>query len=358
MYSRKVRALTPYVPGEQPQNRQYIKLNTNENPFPPAPGVRDLLRNFDPSRLRLYPDPDSTRLREAFAARFVLEKENIFCGNGSDEVLAHLFYAFFDEEFGPVLFPDVSYSFYPVFCSLHGLSYREVPLGEDYSVNIGLFKEIAGESDYSGIIVANPNAPTGISLSRSDIIDLLESSRSDRLVAVDEAYVDFGGESVTDLVNRYPNLLVVGTLSKSYSLAGLRLGYAAGNPDLIEALTRTKDAFNSYPVSRLAQEIAVTALEDTDYFEKCRDELIAVREWTAKKLSDDGWRVLPSKANFLFAGPTFTTAEKLYAILKERGFLVRFFPSPRTREFLRISIGSRTDMEGFFSELSRIRNEI
>ncbi|WP_233143070.1 histidinol-phosphate transaminase [Marispirochaeta aestuarii] len=356
MYSRKVRALTPYVPGEQPQNRQYIKLNTNENPFPPAPGVDELLHSFDASRLRLYPDPDSTRLREAFAKRFGLGKENIFCGNGSDEVLAHLFYAFFDEEYGPVLFPDVSYSFYPVFCSFHGLSYREVPLGEDFSVDTGLFRKIAAESDYSGIILANPNAPTGIAVTRSEIITLLESTRQDRLIAVDEAYVDFGGESVVDLVNTYPNLLVVGTLSKSYSLAGLRLGYAAGHPDLIEALTRTKDAFNSYPVSRLGQEIAVAALEDTGYFEKCRDELIAVREWTAAKLTDAGWRVLPSKANFLFAAPSFTTAKKLYAILKDRGFLVRFFSKPRTRDFLRISIGSGKDMESFIHELSCITN--
>ncbi|WP_319561493.1 histidinol-phosphate transaminase [Marispirochaeta sp.] len=356
MYSRKVRALTPYVPGEQPQNRQYVKLNTNENPFPPAPGVSELLRGFDAGALRLYPDPDSQRLRDTFAMRFDLKRENIFCGNGSDEVLSHLFYAFFDEEFGPVLFPDVSYSFYPVFCSFHGLPYQEVPLTGDFDIDLELFVRAAAESDYSGIIFANPNAPTGKSLGRNAIINLLESVRPDRLVAVDEAYVDFGGESVAGLVNEYPNLLVVGTLSKSYSLAGLRLGYAAGQPELIAALTRTKDAFNSYPVSRLSQEIAAVALKDYDYFQQSRDKLIAVRDWTAEKLTEMGWQVLPSKANFLFARPSFASADELYAILKKRGFLVRHFSNPRTREFLRISIGTRDDMEGFIGELDRIKN--
>jgi histidinol-phosphate aminotransferase len=354
MYSKRLQALTPYVPGEQPRNREYVKLNTNENPFPPAPGVADALKKFSSESLRLYPDPDSTVLREAFAERFGVSKEMIFCGNGSDEVLSLIFYSFFDADYGPVVYPDVSYSFYPVFCSFHGLIPYEIPLTNEFRIDPEPYRVFAAQNGYSGIVFANPNAPTGIALSRETLLNLLESVRSDRLVVVDEAYVDYGGESLVRDVERYPNLLIAGTLSKSYALAGLRLGYAVGQPHLIEALTRAKDSFNSYPVSRLAQELGRRALEDNAYFIGRRDELIKNREDCAAELSRRDWEVLPSASNFLFAAPPRLSALMVYERLKDEGILVRYFSKPRTEKHLRISIGTADDMRKLLDALDRI----
>ena len=354
MYSKRLKALTPYVPGEQPRSREYVKLNTNENPFPPAPGVARALREFSSESLRLYPDPDSISLRVAFAERFGVSKEMIFCGNGSDEVLSLIFYSFFDPDYGPVVYPDVSYSFYPVFCSFHGLTSHEIPLTPDFRIAPEEYRKFAAENEYSGIVFANPNAPTGIALSRDEILKLLDSVRGDRLVVVDEAYVDYGGESLVQDVAKYPNLLIAGTLSKSYALAGLRLGYAVGQPHLIEALTRAKDSFNSYPVSRLAQELGCRALEDRSYFDSRRDELMANRENAAAELKRRGWEVLPSASNFIFAAPPRLPARMVYERLKEEGVLVRYFSKTRTENHLRISIGTAAQMQELLASLDRI----
>ena len=231
------------------------------------------------------PDPDSVLLREAFAKRFGCSKSEIFCGNGSDEVLALAFYAFFDPDSGPLLMPDVSYSFYPVFCAFHGLTAHEIPLEADFTIDLSSYSRYAHDHSYAGIILANPNAPTGIALERTELKSLLSSLPDDRVLIVDEAYVDFGAESMVEAIERFENLLVIGTLSKSYSLAGLRLGYAVGQPHLIDALNRAKDSFNSYPVSRIAQELGRIALENTDHFCRCRDELIAIREASCRKIT-------------------------------------------------------------------------
>lgn len=353
MFSKRLLSLTPYTPGEQPRDRTYVKLNTNENPFPPAPEVQRVLREFSAEELRLYPDPEAHDLRKAFALRYGLKQEQVFCGNGSDEVLALIFYAFFDREFGPVLFPDITYSFYPVFCSFHGLEFATIPLDEDFLIRIDDYIDAASSGEYSGIIFANPNAPTGIALSLSDIERLLSQVRSDRLVVIDEAYVDFGAESAVGLIDRFPNLMVAGTLSKSYALAGLRLGYAFGDAPLIEALHRAKDSFNSYPISRLGQRLGCAALDDADYFLRRRDQLIAIREKSEKELLRRGFKVLPSKTNFIFASPPDGRAAELFSYLKSTGFLVRYFNKDRIDGFLRISIGTAEEMEGLIDAIDK-----
>ncbi len=354
MFSKRLLSLTPYVPGEQPRNRKYIKLNTNENPFPPAPGVQAVLNNYQAEELRLYPDPDSTELKNAFARRFKLNPTNIYCGNGSDEVLSFIFYSFFDPDNGPVLFPDITYSFYPVYCAFYGLEKKLIPLKPDFSLDIQPYKDFAQNNPYAGIIFANPNAPTGISISLESIVKILDSVRSDRVVVIDEAYVDFGGESAVSLITEYPNLLITGTMSKSYSLAGLRIGYAAGSEDLIQALNRAKDSFNSYPISRIGQKLAVEAVKDSSYFQNKIDELIEIRTWTISELKLLGWTVLPSDANFIFASPSGRSAEDLYTALKEVGILVRYFSAPRTCDYLRISIGTRSEMTSLIQALKNI----
>lgn len=354
MYSKRLQALTPYTPGEQPRDKRYIKLNTNENPFPPAPGVSKVLADFSAEELRLYPDPSALGLRRAFASRYQIEEEEVFCGNGSDEVLALIFYAFFDPDWGPVLFPDITYSFYPVFCSFHGLDAQTIPLDREFRINSDDYIVAGSSQEYSGIIFANPNAPTGIALSLKEIEKLLTEVRSDRLVVIDEAYVDFGGESAVGLIRRFPNLLIAGTLSKSYALAGLRLGYAFGAPPLIEALNRAKDSFNSYPISRIAQSLGCAALDDRAYFNRRRDELIAIRDESAEKLRSRGWRVTDSKTNFLFAAPPRGKAADIYRRLKEQGILVRYFAKPRIDSYLRISIGTAAEMQALFESLDRL----
>ena len=351
MYSKRLLALTPYVPGEQPRNRKYIKLNTNENPFPPAPGVQKLLNSFQAERLRLYPDPDSVNLKQAFADRFGIDRKQVYCGNGSDEVLSLLFYSFFDADNGPVLFPDITYSFYPVYCRFYELSSKLISLENDFSLDIDKYIDYAANNDYAGIVLANPNAPTGMSIGLDKLEKLMRAVRSDRMVAIDEAYIDFGGETAIPFIRQYPNLLITGTMSKSYALAGLRIGYAVGQEELINALTRAKDSFNSYPVSRLGQELAVEAIKDVQFFKDQIKSIINIREWTREQLILLGWDVLPSDANFIFVKPKNKSAEELYAMLKERGILVRFFSAPRTREYLRITIGTRTEMETFIQEL-------
>jgi histidinol-phosphate aminotransferase len=345
-WTETVRQLQPYLPGEQPQNREFIKLNTNENPYPPSPAVSRVIANYPVSELRRYPDPESLELRQALAEYDGLMPEQVFVGNGSDEVLAHAFRAFFEGR-DDILFPDISYSFYPVYCALFGIGYQPIPLNPEFGIDIVDYRQANG-----GIIIANPNAPTGISLSLAAIRELLKVVNS--VVIIDEAYVDFGAESAQSLIADYPNLLVVRTFSKSRSLAGLRLGYALGNTDLIEALNRVKNSFNSYPVDRLASTAAIASLGDEDYFQQCNRKIINTRNWLCPALVELGFEVLPSNSNFVFASHQSIPAGDLYTDLKKAGILVRHFSSPRIENYLRISIGTDEECEALVAALKSI----
>lgn len=335
-WSPLVNKLTPYVPGEQPKLTKLVKLNTNENPYGPSPKVLAAINEAVADSLRLYPDPNSDRLKQTIADYYGLQAEQVFVGNGSDEVLALVFQALFkhDDEQRPVLFPDISYSFYPVYCGLYDIHYVTVELGELFQIRV---------KDYlrpnSGIIFANPNAPTGILLSLEEIAQLLEEN-TESVVVIDEAYIDFGGESAVSLLNQYPNLLVVQTLSKSRSLAGLRVGLAMGNAELIEALNRVKDSFNSYPLDRLAQAGAIAAFEDVEYFNETCQTIIEDREALVAALEQLQFRVLPSAANFVFARHTRLDAETLADKLRQKGIIVRYFSKARINQFLRITVGT------------------
>nr|WP_298057667.1 histidinol-phosphate transaminase [uncultured Halomonas sp.] len=347
-WSPAVRRLTPYVPGEQPRER-VIKLNTNENPYPPAPGVGKALREYATDHLRLYPDPSSTALREALAKTFQVESGQIFVGNGSDEVLAFAFQAFFCHD-APLDVPAITYSFYPVYANLYGVELRKHPLNAHWEVDI---EALAASTERSGVIFANPNAPTGHAHSLETIEALLKRV-TDRVVLVDEAYVDFGAESAVALVDRYPNLLVTGTFSKSRSLAGLRLGYAVGSEELIDGLLRVKDSFNSYPVDSLASVVGIAALNDPEHFEACREYVITTRERTRQRLEALGFEVLPSKANFVLAQHPNYEGAQLFAGLRERGILVRHFNTSALNNFLRITIGTDDEMDSLIEALEAI----
>jgi histidinol-phosphate aminotransferase len=334
-WSPVVQTLSPYVPGEQPKQDGVVKLNTNENPYPPSPRVLAAIASAA-ERLRLYPDPRATRLREAIAARCDVAPEQVFVGNGSDEVLAHTFQALLKHE-TPLLFPDVTYSFYPVYCGLYGIAHDEVPLDSAMRIDISDYRRPS-----SAILLCNPNAPTGIALQRDTIASLL-AEQPDRLVVVDEAYVDFGAESAVPLVARHDNLLVIQTFSKSRSLAGLRVGFAIGQRPLIEALERVKDSFNSYPVDCLAIGGAIAAIEDDGWFRETRARILASREILAHDLSQLGFEVLPSLANFVFARHRSGSGADLAAALRQRDVLVRHFGKPRIEDFLRITVGTEAE---------------
>ena len=346
-WSQVVRELEPYVPGEQPQIDGLIKLNTNESPYPPSPKVIDLMTHDAVDRLRLYPDPNSKKLKTSIAHYYGVNSEQVFVGNGSDEVLALAFMAFFQQAH-PLLFPDISYSFYPVYCKLFGIAFNTIALRDDYTIN---FEDYPHEN--GGIIFPNPNAPTAIGTSLQNIESLLQKN-TESVVIVDEAYIDFGGETAISLVNKYPNLLVVQTLSKSRSLAGLRVGLAVGHKDLIDALDRVKNSFNSYPIDRLAEAASIIAFEDESYFNECRNKIIATREWTTKELEKLGFNVLPSQANFLFAQPMGKDAASVAQYLREHKILVRYFNKPRINQFLRITIGTPEQMQAMIEVLKKL----
>lgn len=331
-----VQGLTPYVPGEQPKLQNLIKLNTNENPYGPSPAVLAAVHDAIGDSLRLYPDPNADALRDTLAEYYGVARNEIFVGNGSDEVLAFVFQALLQHE-APILFPDVTYSFYPVYCGLYGIDFIKVPLNASMEIRPEDYRQPCG-----GIIFPNPNAPTGIGMPTATVEQLLVD-HPDAVVVVDEAYIDFGGESVIPLTKRYPNLLVVQTLSKSRSLAGLRVGFAVGHPDLIEALDRVKNSFNSYPLDRLAQVGAIAAFRDEAYFQQTRQAIIASREKLATQLGEMGFEVLPSQANFIFARHPQQDASKLALALRERAVIVRHFKQPRIDQYLRITVG--TDAE-------------
>jgi len=335
-WSDGIRDLEPYVPGEQPAIAGLIKLNTNENPYPPSPTVLSAIRQVTDGDLRLYPDPESRVLKLSIAELHGVSPNYVFVGNGSDEVLAHAYLALLKHNL-PVLFPDITYSFYPVYCELYGIAYSPVPLNTQFQVCIENYSQPNG-----GIVLSNPNTPTGCAIARSEIRRLLEGNKHS-VVVIDEAYVDFGGETVIPLICEFPNLLVIQTLSKSRSLAGLRVGFAVGDPSLIEALERVKGSFNSYPLDRLAIAGAVAAIHDREYFESTRMRVITSRDWLAAELASLDFHVLPSCANFLFARHVSCEAMRLQASLRERNILVRHFLKPRIDQFLRISVG--TDMQ-------------
>jgi histidinol-phosphate aminotransferase len=315
-----------------------VKLNTNESPFGPSPMAIEAVRSAADDSLRLYPDPRSTRLREVLADYHGVEPDQVFVGNGSDEVLAHAFAGLLKQP-RPLLFPDITYSFYPVYCRLLGIDHETVPLDDAMRVRIDAYLGRGG-----AIIVANPNAPTGIALSRAEI-ERLVASRPDAPVVIDEAYVDFGAETAIPLIRDHPNLLVVQTLSKSRALAGLRVGYAIGDAALIEALTRVKDSFNSYPLGRPAQAGAIAAIQDEAYFRQTRSAIIANRERLDRALARLGFEVLPSSANFVFARHPNHTGQALAAALRERAVLVRHFSGPKVSDFIRITIGSEAELD-------------
>jgi histidinol-phosphate aminotransferase len=347
LWSDCIRSLEPYRPGEQPPIGQLIKLNTNENPYPPSPVVLDALRSAANDNLRLYPDPEGKALKQTIADIHGLNQANVFLGNGSDEVLAHTFLALLKHEL-PIYFPDVTYSFYPVYCALYGIKYQTAQLDDNFQINLEDYAQPNG-----GIVLPNPNAPTGSALSLTQLRRFVEYSQGS-VVVIDEAYVDFGTETSVPLVKEFSNVLVVQTLSKSRSLAGLRVGFAIGDEGLVEALNLVKNCFNSYPLGRLALAGAEAALRDREYFKKTRQQIIKCRDLLAEELISLGFHVVPSKANFLFVRHASYAAKEIQQQLRQRKIVVRHFPQPRIVEFLRISIGTPEECKTLVRALQEI----
>ena len=349
--SREAGRLAPYTPGEQPQDQQYIKLNTNESPFPPSPKVVKALSRAELLKLNLYSDPTCGQLVEAIAKRYELQPENVLTGNGSDEILAFAFRAFCGEG-KPLAYADITYGFYKSQVALFGLEAKVIPLREDFTLNVDDYMDFPGT-----IVIANPNAPTGMTVPRADIQRLLEAD-PERVVIVDEAYVDFGGESCVPRLSRYENRLVVQTMSKSRSLAGGRVGFALGSPALISALNRVKYSFNPYNVNRLSIIAGAVAVEDEPYFQTCTAAVRNNRAWTVRELEELGFTVLPSSANFIFAKSDKLPGGELYRKLKENGILVRWFDADRIRDYVRITIGSLEQMTALVDEIARLLEEL
>jgi len=337
-WTKAVKEAKPYIPGEQINQPNLLKLNTNENPYPPSPKAIKAISEETGDSLRLYPTPTMDSLRKAIANNFDLKHENVFVGNGSDEVLAFSFMAFF-ERGSTIKYPSITYSFYPVYANLFNVSVDEVPLNKDFTISPEKFFNAPG-----GIIFPNPNAPTSLYL-KLEAIELILKNNPHNIVIVDEAYVDFAETSAASLINQYDNLLVIQTLSKSRALAGLRVGFALGHPDLIEALIRMKDSFNSYPVDRLALAGAEAAICDSQYFKETTQKIINTREWTVKEMTELGFEVLPSQANFIFTKHSKHRGEKLYQQLKDANILVRHFNTEPISDYLRITIGTDADMK-------------
>jgi histidinol-phosphate aminotransferase len=378
-WNTRVARLSPYVPGEQPKDRKFIKLNTNENPFPPSPEVIEAIKKAAGEGLRLYPDPACAEFREAAAARYQVRPEQVFAGNGSDEVLAFAFGAFFEGGAGrggaagrsgapgnaalakdaagaaAILFPDITYSFYPVYADLWGIPYRTIALDEDFSIRPGDYRVPSG-----GLVFPNPNAPTGRALPLGEILSLAESLEAQkRVLILDEAYAAFGAESAVPHLGGHPNLLTVHTLSKSASLAGLRVGFAIGSEELIEGLCRMRDSFNSYTLDRLALAGASAAMRDSAWYGRINRSVIATRERVSAELSVLGFTVIPSRANFVFVKPpagkgNASRGAAFFSALRERGILVRHFNRPRIADYLRVSIGTDGEMDLFLAACREI----
>ena len=343
--SQEAAGLAPYTPGEQPQNQQYIKLNTNESPFPPSEQVYQAI--LQEKALNLYSDPTCKELHETLAKRYGVQPENVISGNGSDEILAFAFRAFCGKG-RPVAYADITYGFYQAQTVLFGLTAHKIPLREDLTLSIQDYMDFSGM-----IVIANPNAPTGMAVPRAEIQKLLDRN-PERVVLIDEAYVDFGGQSCVPLINQYQNLLVVQTMSKSRQLAGARLGYALGSTALMEAMNRVKYSFNPYNVNRLTMAAGIAAMEDEAYFAKCCQTIREVRAWTERELKKLDFTVLPSQTNFVFAKSNRLAGVALYQKLKQQGILIRWFDLARIREYVRITIGTKEQMEALIAELHRI----
>ena len=349
-WSDVVHRLTPYVPGEQPKMSNLVKLNTNESPYGPSPQVIRALQAEAAESLRLYPDPNSEQLKTKIAEYFDLKLNQVFVGNGSDEVLAHTFQALFKHD-RPLLFPDISYSFYPVYCGLYGIEFETIALNNYFEIDVTDYDRPNG-----GVIFPNPNAPTGVPLQLVEIEKLLKFN-TESVVVIDEAYVDFGTESAVKLINTYPNLLVTHTLSKARSLAGLRVGYALGHPDLIEALIRVKDSFNSYPIDRLAEAGALASFEDEAYFKETTAKVTTTRQALVRDLQALDFEVLPSGANFIFAKHKTRDGAELTQRLRDKSIIIRHFKKPaRIAPYLRITIGTDTQSTQLIAALNEILN--
>lgn len=346
-WSNMVKRTEPYVPGEQDNRSDIVKLNTNENPYPPSPRVKEAILGEMERSLQLYPSPTADDLRETIGRRYGLTAEEVFVGNGSDEVLAFSFMAFF-EPGQPIRFPDITYSFYPVYAKLFDISFEEVPLNQNFTLPVEKFFQSEG-----GVILPNPNAPTSI-YAELEHIEAIVKNNPDQVVIIDEAYIDFAPESAASLIRKYENLLVVQTTSKSRSLAGLRVGFAMGNPVLIEALIRIKDSFNSYTLDRLALVGAKAAFDDEAYFKESTEKIITTREKVSATLEQLGFHVLPSQANFVFASHATVSAESLYNELRKEGVLVRYFNAPGIDNYLRITIGTDDQMKRLVEKLTAI----
>lgn len=346
-WEENIRQVVPYVPGEQPQDSHIIKLNTNENPYPPSPKVYEAHRGIDVGRFALYPDPSASGLVNALERYYGLERGQVFVGVGSDDVLSLAFLTFFNSP-RPVLFPDVTYSFYPVWADLYRIPYECPPLDPDFRIRVSDYKRQNG-----GIVLANPNAPTSIGLALHSVEEILRAN-PDVVVIVDEAYVDFGGETALPLLKKYENLLVVRTYSKSRSLAGMRIGFAMGSPRLIQAMTDVKESINSYTMTLESIRVGTASLEDEDYFQDCIRKVTATRARTKKELEARGFSVLPSQTNFLFATKDGTSGQEIFEKLRERKIFVRHFDGERIREYLRITIGTDEQMDALLEALDEI----
>jgi histidinol-phosphate aminotransferase len=347
-WSQTVKNVKPYIPGEQPKDRKYIKLNTNENPYPPSAKAIEAIRRAADDTLRLYPDPAGDDLRDTIAGHFGLKRDNVFIGNGSDELLAFCFPAFFEPSGRPVLFAEITYSFYPVYAEFFHIPYRLIPVDNEFNIPVdGYFQ------DNGGILIANPNAPSGKGSPLEDIEKILQHNEKS-VVILDEAYIDFGGQTAVGLIQRYPNLLIIRTLSKSHSLAGLRVGFALGNEELIDGIVRVKDSINSYTVDRLAQAGAREAIKDDAYFQETRLKIIRTRERVSAELEKTGFRVIPSQANFIFISHPQRPGRDLFHNLREKGILVRYFDKPKIDNFLRVTIGTDEEMNSFLTAISVI----
>lgn len=342
-WTKNLRNIEPYVPGEQSKDKDIVKINANENPYPPSPKAAEVLKSFDTNKLRFYPSANSTKLKEAIAKYYKVDVSNVFVGNGSDDVLAVAFQSFFNSE-KPIVYPDLTYSFYPVWCSLFGIKYKNYPVGDDFRINPEDYKEKNG-----GVVIPNPNAPTSLG-EGLDFVEKILNYNQDSVVIIDEAYVDFGGTSSIPLIDKYENLLVTGTFSKSRSLAGLRIGFAIGSKALIDVMETVKNSYNSYTVDSLSIEMGAASIEDDEYFKSTCKKVIETRERVTLELEKLGFDVLDSQTNFIFATHNKHNMKSLFEYLKTQKVFIRYFSLPRIENYVRITIGTNEEMDIFLEK--------
>ena len=342
-WTKNLRNIEPYVPGEQSKDKDIVKINANENPYPPSPKAAEVLKSFDTNKLRFYPSANSTKLKEAIAKYYKVDVSNVFVGNGSDDVLAVAFQSFFNSE-KPIVYPDLTYSFYPVWCSLFGIKYKNYPVGDDFRINPEDYKEKNG-----GVVIPNPNAPTSLG-EGLDFVEKILDYNQDSVVIIDEAYVDFGGTSSIPLIDKYENLLVTGTFSKSRSLAGLRIGFAIGSKALIDVMEAVKNSYNSYTVDSLSIEMGAASIEDDEYFKSTCKKVIKTRERVTLELEKLGFDVLDSQTNFIFVTHNKHNMKSLFEYLKTQKVFIRYFSLPRIENYVRITIGTNEEMDIFLEK--------